>query len=326
MTDILLIGELASGAEATLRELVAHPCRFRAIESFADPGIPAAVREADVVVSNRFPRSWGPAGTRLRLVQLHATGVDGVATDVLPPGCRVANVYGHERALAEMVILQTLALTRRLVVRDRELRRGVWVTTPLDEELDGKTMGIVGFGSVGRAVAPLARALAMRVVGTKRTPDPEAAREFGLDWLGGPDDLPRLLEESDVVVVAVPLDETTRGLIGEAEIGRMKPTAVLVNVARGAVVDEDALYEALASKRIAGAASDVWYAYPDEARRGRPARRPFETLDNVVMTPHVAGRTVGTFRRRWIACAANIDRLLRGEPLVNQVYPAPRSA
>lgn len=321
MADVLLIGELACGAEATLRALVQQPCRLRGLPGFDDPGIPAAVRESDIVVSNRFLASWSPAGTRLGLVQLHAAGFDNVAVDLLPRGCRVANVRGHERALAEVVMMQVLALARRLVLRDRELRRGVWVTGALDEELEGKTMGIVGFGSVGRVVAPVARAFGMRVLAVKRTPDPALAREHGLEWVGGPDDLHRLLGESDVVVVAVPLDGTSRGLLGAAELAAMKPTAVVVNVARGEVIDEDALYEALAARRIAGAASDVWYGHSGANRAGAPSRRPFHALDNVVMTPHVGARTTGAFRRRWAAVAANIDRFLRGEPIANQVHP-----
>lgn len=321
MGDILLVGEMACGAERTLRDLVVHPCRFRGIARFDDPGIPAALEAADVLVSSRFSPSWRPAGGRLRLVQLHSAGFDAVAFDALPPGCRVANVSGHERALAEVVILQALALARRLVVRDRELRGGVWVTGALDEELDGKTMGIVGFGSVGRAVAPIARAFGMRVAGIRRTPDPALAREHGLEWLGGRRDLGRLLAESDVVVVAVPLDETTRGLLGASEFAVMKPTAVVLNVARAEVIDEDALYEALASRRIAGAASDVWYGPSGANRTGPPSRRPFHELPNVVMTPHVGARTTGAFRRRWAGVAANIDRLLRGEPIAGQVHP-----
>lgn len=311
--SVLLVGELAAAGLAQLRDLLPASVRWNIVADFDDPELARRLRTADVLVTNRFLAEWGPWSKRLRLLQLHSAGFDNVAFEMLPPGCLVANVYGHDRAIAEFVMLQVLALTRRLVPRDRRLRRGEWDTAGLDEELEGKTLGILGFGSVGRAIAPLAQAFGMRVVAIKRTADPGVAREQGLGFLGGRDDLPQLLAEADVLVVATPLDATSRGLVGAAELARMKSGASVVNIARGPVIEEDALYEALKERRIASAALDVWYAYPQGRSRTHPSRHPFHELENVVMTPHVAALTTGTFRRRWRTVASNIERLMLGD-------------
>ncbi|MCC6179377.1 MAG: hypothetical protein IT305_29060 [Chloroflexi bacterium] len=319
---ILLASAVAASALDELRSQVSLPCRWIAATEDDLGPFQAALPTADILITNKFLPAWAPFAGRLRLLQLNSAGYDAVAFDALPAGCRVANVFGHERAIAEMVILQLLALTRRLLPRDRALREGRWLSDGFDDELAGKTLAILGFGSVGRAVGALARAFDMRVAATKRRPDPELARRAGLDFLGGSGDLPRLLAEADALVVAIPLDEQTRGLIGARELAMMKRGAYLLNIARGPIVDEAALYRALSTGQLGGAALDVWYRYPDGAGPTPPATLPFHALDNVVMTPHIAGVTTGTFRRRWQMAAANIERFLKGEPLANQIYPS----
>ena len=162
------------------------------------------------------------------------------------------------------------------------------------------------------------KALGMHVIATKGRPDPVLAAEDSLDWLGGADQLGELLARADYVAVCAPLTDATRGLIGAAQFAQMKPDAYLINIARGPVVDEQALYEALRDRRIAGAAIDVWYNYPPNGQ-GRPGNFPFEELDNLVMTPHVAGWTEGMLAARAALIAENIDRAARGERPVNAV-------
>src|SRR5690606_23283765 len=149
-------------------------------------------------------------------------------------------------------------------------------------ELNGRTLGIVGLGGIGREVAWRARALGMHVIASRRSarPGPE-----GVELLTGTDALPTLLERSDAVVIAVPSTPSTRGLIDAAALRRMKPSAVLVNVARGDVVDEQALTEALAAGRLRGAALDVF------AHEPLPERSPLWTLSNVLILPHVSATT-----------------------------------
>ena len=190
-----------------------------------------------------------------------------------------------------------------------------FVDGPVHGELFGGTVGIVGYGHIGREVARRARAFGMRVVAATRTPrDDDLVDEMmGLDRLGD------LLGTADFVVLAVPLVPATRGLLGAAEFAAMKDGGVLINVGRGAVVDEDALYAALRDRAIGGAAIDVWYRYPDHPGEQpvMPSRHPFQDLDNVYMTPHASGWTDGLLARRARAIAANLDRFARGEPLLN---------
>jgi phosphoglycerate dehydrogenase-like enzyme len=160
----------------------------------------------------------------------------------------------------------------------------------------------------------------MRITAVRRAAPPGAAD--GLDSLTGPEGLDALLRQADYLAVTVALTPSTRGLLGERELRLMKPTAFLVNVARAEIIDEAALYRALAERRIAGAALDVWYRYPAEPAPCLPSRLPFHELANVLMTPHVAGWTDGMLAARAELIAENIHRTARGEPPLNRVEPA----
>ncbi|MCC6627179.1 MAG: hypothetical protein IT340_07220 [Chloroflexi bacterium] len=285
----------------------------------------AALRTADMVIGQTYTPAMGQAGANVKLVQAQGAGTDGIDRAALPRGCYVANCYEHDISIAEFIIGMALAASRDIVLFDRNLRTradfspsGFYGGIP-QRELRGRTLGIVGYGRIGRETARLARALGMRVVATKSRPDPTLAAEDGLDWLGGSDQLADLLAQSDFVAVCAPLTNATRGLIGAAQFAQMKPDAYLINIARGPVVDEAALYEALRDHRIAGAAIDVWYNHPGSNPIGRPGNYPFEELDNLVMTPHVAGWTAGTVERRVDVMADNIRRVAAGEPPRNLV-------
>jgi phosphoglycerate dehydrogenase-like enzyme len=192
---------------------------------------------------------------------------------------------------------------------------------PFYRELSGQTLGLVGFGRIGRSVARLARAFGLRIVAVTRSPVTAAdLREYGLAWTGSPAELPRLLSEADFVVLALPLTAESRNLIDRRELGLMKRTAFIVNIARAGLVDESALFEALRDKTIAGAALDPWWAYPTAAGETKsPSTLPFADLPNVIMTPHVAGGTLQTIEKRARFIATNIDRYLRGEAVLNVV-------
>nr|MBA3414504.1 phosphoglycerate dehydrogenase [Chloroflexia bacterium] len=235
----------------------------------------------------------------------------------------VCNVYGHEAAIAEYVFMAILALNRDLLNMDARFRQADWSdrTGGAQREIRGQTLGVVGLGRIGAEVARIGRAFGMRVSAVTRTPRADQAAALGLADLGGMADLPRLLAEADFVVLAVPLEPSTTGLVGAAELAAMKPTASLVNVARGEVVAEAALYEALRDGVIAGAAIDTWYRYPEAAEPLRPSAFPFHELPNAIVTPHIAGWTEGTFRHRWETIGENLRRLGTGEPFLNVVWP-----
>jgi phosphoglycerate dehydrogenase-like enzyme len=234
-------------------------------------------------------------------------------------------VYGHETGIAEYVLGTMLALTRELGRLDAALRRGQWKSQwavgmappPVWPELAAKRLGILGYGRIGQAVARRARAFDMEVLAIRRDtaqPDPH-----GIASVRGPDALDDVLARSDYLALTLPLTSETRGLLGESQLRSMKPTAILVNVSRAQIVDEEALYRALAERRIAGAALDVWYRYPADAGPTLPANQPFHELPNVLMTPHVSGWTDGMLEARATVIAENIRRIARGELPLNLV-------
>ena len=322
---IVLNGPVAHAGAAILRQRFGADADVAEVDHrAADERAMSAFARAEILVSVDFAAGLPPM-PKLRLVHIPAAGLDAVDLAAVPQGCRVCNVFEHDIGVSEYVMAAMLYFTIGLVSKSERFRSGSWtdsprVGAPFRPELAGRTVGLIGYGHIGRAVARRAKAFGLRVMAlarTRRDLDPPP------DWLGEPAELPALLEAADFVVIACPLNEATRGLIGRSEFAHMKPDAVLINVARGPIVDEDALYEALASRTIRGAVLDVWYRYPEPGDAAvRPARRPFHHLDNVVMTPHCSGWTEGLMERRFAVIIDNIQRLRDGRPLLNQVHPA----
>jgi len=278
-----------------------------------------ALAEAEVIVSNHFDAAKPPV-PRLRLFQSPSAGLERIEMSSIPSHVPVAAALGHEIPMAEYILCAVLdhAIGFRGLAdtfEDGRWRMSHWVKGPLHGEVFGKTLGLIGFGAVSREVAVRARALGMRVTALSRWSRgrPEDSR---LDATFLPGERAQFLSQADYLVVTVPLAEETRSYVDSAWFDEMKPTAVLINVARGPVVDEAALYQALISGCIGGAVLDVWYGYPsDDGQLVEAARFPFHRLPNVVMTPHASGRTEGTMDRRWRGIAANILSLEAGQPL-----------
>lgn len=285
-----------------------------------DAAMAALLADADVFVSGAYKAAWKPAGGRLRLIHSTGAGVDGIHFPSVPVGCVVCNVYGHERAVAEQAFMHLLALHKGLFRLDAALRQGDWLPgQPYLPEMIGRHLLILGAGQIGQALVRWGRFLGMEV--TVLTRNPAAGRVGpGVRALGGLNELSAYLPQADFVVVAIPAAPGTVDLISAREFGMMKRTACIVNVGRGPVINEEALYEALRTRRIAGAGLDVWYQYPSAPGQiQRPARLPFHELDNIIMTPHKP--TTETMAYRWRAIAGNIARLVSGEPLVRVVRP-----
>jgi phosphoglycerate dehydrogenase-like enzyme len=327
MFRVAFAGAFATRLEPGVRGYL--DASYEIVASDDEAEILAQLGEIDALVTLAFTREMQAAARRLRLVQVPGAGLDRIDRAAVPAGTWLANAYGHEVGIAEYVIGGMLAWTHQFGRLDASLRQGRWdgpwvpdaPPPPPRPVLSGKTLGILGYGRIGREVARRARAFGMQVWATRRTVARSDASE--VDFLGGPDDLDTLLQEADYLAVTLELNEATRGLLGARELHLMKPTVVLVNVARAEITDETALYQALAERTIAGAVLDVWYQYPNSSAPTYPSRLPFQDLPNVLMTPHISGWTEGTLDARARLVAENIRRAARGEPPENLVPPLP---
>lgn len=253
--------------ETTLAEPAALAARLAPYE------IVVAIRERTrftAAVIERLPalKLIALAGRWTGQVDLGATAAGGVV--VTETDGSAVNAFEHTVALM-------MALVRRVPQEDRAMRAGKWQTPPLGVDMAGKTLGVIGLGKIGGKMAAFGRLLGMRVLASGITLTDERAAAAGATRV----DLETLLRESDVVTVHLRLSDTSRGLITARHLGLMKPTAFLVNTARGPIVDESALVEALRARRIAGAALDVFDIEP------MPVGHPLLALDNVVLTPHL---------------------------------------
>ncbi len=276
------------------------------------------LRQAEVLIGLRLQHEV-PAGTLqstpgLRFIQLLSAGLDTVDFDAIAPDIMVAgNVGAYAHPIAEHVMAMVLSLAKRLPQENAALARGEWNrgegdrATP-NATLDGAVCAILGYGGIGRAAARLMRPFGARIYAINssgRTDDP-------VEFCGTLDDLDRVLAAADVLVIGIPLTAGTRGLIGARELGLMKDSAILVNVARGAIVDEKALYEHLRANPGFSAGIDAWW---DEPRGGAPFRTnyPFFELPNLLGSPHNSGDVPGIMYYAARQAAENVGRYLLGD-------------
>jgi phosphoglycerate dehydrogenase-like enzyme len=279
-----LLRERLAGTDIVLRDIDPERPLHEQV-STADALIPSmAVIDAAVIAAAR----------RLRVIVQFGAGLDNVDRAAAEArGIAVRNVPGaNAQAVAELSIFLMLALARRLPLHRRSFENRV-VGDPPGTELAGKTLGIVGLGASGRALARLARGFSMRVLAVRRqvTADRGMRPDPDVHWLGGPSDLDRLLGASDFVSLHVPSNRETRGLIDAGRLAAMKPTAFLVNVGRGDLVDREALLAALLEGRLGGAGLDVYASEPPDPGD------PLLQLPTVVATPHVGGVTLEALSR-----------------------------
>jgi phosphoglycerate dehydrogenase-like enzyme len=274
--------------------------------------------EADAAFAIALGRDAIARATRLRWVHCsgHAVGHFPLA-DLAARGVIVTNSRGIQSVpIAEHVMACLLALARRLPQTLRDQQERAWRPNTLTGEaspwlLAGRTIGIIGVGTLGRAIAERAKAFGMRVIGMRRNPDRGAPA--GVDEVVGPSDRHQLLAESDVVVIAAPLTPETNKLLDADAIAGMKAGAIVINVARGQLIDEEALADALGSGRLGGAALDVFTAEP------LPPDSPFWSMPNVVVTPHNSGFRAGHFDAVVDLFSENLTRFERGVDLLNVV-------
>lgn len=271
----------ASKAFAALRERA----DVRYWDSLPGPDLVNRIAGAEIVVnirsSSRFTAEVFEACPKLKLLSLWGTGTDHVdLAAAARHGVTVTNTPGVAAiAIGEHCLMLMLAVARRIIEVDARVRRGEWPRAQV-AQMHGKTAGVIGLGAIGRQFARLAQAIGMNVITWTMNPKPE----LGFVHV----ELPELYRRSDVVSLHLRLSDQTKGMVGREQLAMMKPAAILLNTARGPIVDEDALCDALAEGRIAGAGLDVFTVepLPEDAR--------VKTLPNVVLTPHSAGITPET--------------------------------
>ena len=278
----------------------------------------AIYAETDVLFAVRFSPEDFAAAKQLKWLHLSSAGATHVLfPEMIASNVQVTNSRGlHGVPIAEHVLGVMIILARqlhqayRIQLEGRWARREMFDLYPTFRELSGETVGIVGLGSIGLAIAERTKAMGMRVVATKRT---GGSKPVCVDELFRPTELHTLLRASDFVVIAAPLTPETQGLIGEAELQAMKPTAYILNIGRGAIIQETVLIRALKEKWIAGAGLDVTEVEP------LPAESELFRLPNVFLTPHYSGFRSNYWQHALTIFKPNLEKFLRGEPLTNVV-------
>ncbi|WP_210514338.1 2-hydroxyacid dehydrogenase [Thalassospira sp. ER-Se-21-Dark] len=276
---------------------------------------------ADVIIGIKFDETF-PTPRNLKLYQVPGAGYDGIHVPELPVVAYLCNCFGHEIAIAEYAMCALLSRHVPLADADARLRKGDWKywaggPSGMRTELGSTTIGILGYGHIGKAIAQRAKAFGMGVqVANRSMPEDQSQ----IDAFYEIDNFKEMLANVDVVVNTLPLAENTTGIIDGQAFANMKQNAVFMNVGRGGVVDEEALFKALKDGLIEHAFIDTWYQYPTAPDAETfPSRLPFQELSNVTMTPHMSGWTHGTIDRRTQTMAENINLIGQGKEPINRI-------
>jgi phosphoglycerate dehydrogenase-like enzyme len=312
---VLYLDKISGPMEQLLLDISPNSLQIK----FLNPviGEKGTIAEANYVLATNFlvTKEVIDAAPRLKMIQRTGVGYDNVDIEYarskdIPVSITIGT---NSSSVAELVILYMLALYRKLIVLDRQSKTGKWDSWKYRHEsfeLLGKTVGIIGAGAIGRELIKRLTPFGVKIIYYdvfRLTPEKETA--LGVEYRS----MDGLLKEADIVTVHVPWIESTRGMIGKDELAKMKKNAIIINTARGPIVDEKALVNALNEGVIAGAAVDVFDPEPFTADS------EILKFDNVITTPHVGAATLDNFSRVFTFCTANIGRVERGEKPENVV-------
>jgi len=293
--------------------------------------------DADVdflVFQPRAPYYEYSSFTKTKVFQVPITGYDMINMTDIPTSWEMANVHQGGTPISEYVMAAILGWQTKIWQVSDAFKKCTWQSSPPGndcqevpdhEEVNGTTVGIVGYGHVGKAIATRAAAFGSRVIAVDINAHDGQAPPSPLAWFGNDDQLPRLAQEADFVVITLPLTAATLGSINAPVFVAMKNTSVLINIGRGPVVVEADLYDALKDKTIGGAVIDVWWNSHAWNKQGGvgpaswPAAHNFGAMDNVIMTPHYSSDTKKAHADALRQVAANMDHFVRGEPLDNVI-------
>jgi len=280
--------------------------------------------DAVAVASGRVPGEYIRAASNLRMIQAFGAGIDKIDREAVREreDIVVCNSHANAAEVSEYTIMLLLAAAKNIIVSDRELRKGDWSRgwggSRPNIEIRGKTCLLIGLGNVASAIAERLKPFGVQLHAVTRT----GVKTDLVDKISSIRDIESAVRDADFIILALPLTKDSRGLVDERFLSWMKPSAILVNISRGPIVDEAALYSALAEGRIGGAALDVWWEYP---RKRKGTIKPpssgfaFHELDNVVLSPHRAAYSEGIMNEQIRFVGENILRLIRGEKPWNVV-------
>ncbi|NHJ12221.1 MAG: hypothetical protein EAX95_01020 [Candidatus Thorarchaeota archaeon] len=313
--------ERVASVQEILGDLAVVVSSQRTAESMLEKG-----GDAVVVASGRVPAEFIRKAKNLRMIQALSAGVDKIDREaVLERGALiVCNNPMNAEEVAEYAIMLLLAAAKNIIVNDRALRKGDWTygfggPRP-NVELRRKTCLILGLGNIGVAIAQRLKGFDLRIIGATRT----GVNNYPaiVETVASVDKMGPLVREADFVVLALPLTQSSRGIVDAKFISWMKNTSILVNVSRGEIIEESALYHALQEHRILAAALDVWWRYPqweEGAKDFQPSNYPLHQLDNVVMSPHRAAYSKAVAKAHLQFAGQNILRFLQGKEPQNIV-------
>lgn len=325
MTPSVVVSfKLDPAAHAVLAEAIAVAAHITALPGLDATARRAALERADIVLARHPRRELTPqdiaAMGAVRLIQLMTAGIDFVAPDDLPAGVPVAsNAGAYSEPMAEHALALTLAAAKRLLVEHAALGHGAFHQFTPNRMLRGMVCGILGYGGIGQATARLMRGFGVSIHAINRS----GISQDAVDWIGTSTQLDALLKVSDVLLVSTPLTRATQGLIGRRELGLMKDDAILVNLARGEIIDEAALFDHLQTHPAFTACIDVWWVEP--VRHGTfRMDHPFTALPNVIGSPHNSASVRDTASMALRMAGMNCRRHLTGERVLNLVRPEDR--
>ena len=311
-----------------LKKYLSIPVEFILIEDAKNPETLNLVEDADMIFGSRVSEELLKRAKKAKVVQVIGAGIRPELLKIVRkfPHILLANSHGNAIAVAEHAIALMMAVAKSIPQYDKRFRQGFWSleNDVKNVQLRNKILGILGLGHIGREIAKIGKCMGMKVYAIKRRPTEELKKKLNLDYLGSMNDIMNVLRTADFVVIALPKTPETYNLIGETELRALKKTAYLINISRGDIVNEDALFRALKERWFMGAGLDVWYIYPkgsgEEAeQKVYPSKYPFHELDNVVMTPHIAWKTPESMEGMLLEIAENIERLYKGQELINLV-------
>lgn len=319
MAEILVSHNTEQASRETLRKVFSGVGNVKFLSAVEPGERPDVMGRAEVIISLHTGKEFSPEEfgllKRLRLIQLISAGAEHLPFSQVPAGVKIASNPGaFAEPMAEHILAMVLALAKRICVNQAKLKQGEFDQKTENRDLRGLAFGVLGFGGIGQAAARIMRAVGLRILAINTS----GRTSEQVDFIGGMDDLEYLLKNSDVLLISIPLNIHTEGLIGSPELALMKPDAILINVARGPVIDEQSLYLHLVEHPAFSAGIDTWWAEPSRSGKFK-VNYPFFDLPNFIGSPHNSSITPGTLDNAIRLAAENAAAFLSGGKIRGEI-------